>query len=641
MTVAVYDPERHHIGLGPAAGSSDPRQGENFGYLISGYNRIGQRFGSPTDFGGERDLIGNPTLSRWTMDDFTGGCYSYTWGKDAAMFASSLNIIPSEFDRSVRSVPPLLTWATKNFGGALPLWVGASDGWLFAVFADGIHGWALDGGWYTHFTTLGDTQANTPRAACWDRNQKRIAILFDAGVINFYNIDGTLSQSYGAAPIAAGSPGSGIILSQSDLVFACNNYLWKVAMPETGTPIDTDFLKLGRLPGQWIAAVALNGFVYIICARKDAAPILVQWAGSTGVLPVCEFPYNFQPDCIAAYGGRIYVGGSGRDFSGGNNNAELYEVTGASLRLVRTFGPESEGAASASKPKSVYDLAVHEGLLVFGDTGRSLVAYDLTSDGFFGSSQLQPPDGIREFRKLLPYRDTVYAWINHPLDHNQDGWYRVCRSGSTFDIPAASFDGVLVTSDFSPEPDRQKRWSHMKILSRYGHVTVGYSLTGGAPGGDTFTDLPTTSESHGDVRITTADLSGIPPSTAIRLRIKMPRGTVAQGFTELVAFTVGFVFLDTGKWAWQFTVNGTERVESRADDTEKQNVHDIRTELTRYWRDRVPLTYTDVDGSQYTVQLTSLHETQPVIGPESGFVNPDLTVERGREAFYAVTLTEV
>lgn len=640
MALPTFDPEKHHVGIGES-------DAELFGYmLLPGYTRTGQQSGAPTDFGGQTDLISAPSLSRWTMDDFSGGAYRYSWGRDAAAFAGCLNLVPSKFEPTLRTVPPIVLFRSRNVGGEVPLLAFGCDGYLWTVFPNRVERVdAVTGNVTTPITGYGTLSANTIRAATLDRNSKLLLLLNDSGVIQRHALpSGSLQSSWSAtsAIVPAGATAEGIAFAGATILFACSGYLYSLTPPNSGAITDSHFQKLGRLPGLWAGSCISNGIAYVLVKTRDSAPVLMQWVGTSGLLPVCEFPYNFTPEAITTYAGRIFVGGSARDQGDAPKYGALYEVTGASLRLVRNFAPETGASSSSSRPKSIHDLVVHEGLLQFGDTGRGLISYDVTSDGFFGGSQLLPPDGQRQLRKLVSIRDTIYVWITHPLDQAQDGWYKVITAGETATAP---YEGLLITSDFSVEPDRDKRWSKFRVLTRYGPATLGYSLEGGAPGGDTFNEIPNVSstvEQNGDLYTTTFDLSAVPTSPAIRFRIRMPRGQSAIGYTELIAFTASFLFLDTGKWAWQVTVNGTERVEGRDGTKILQDVSDIGSTLRDYWQNRVPVVFRDVDGASYRVQVAGYRESQPIIGPRSHFTDPvTLASDSAQEAFHNLTLVEV
>jgi hypothetical protein len=134
----------------------------------------------------------------------------------------------------------------------------------------------------------------------------------------------------------------------------------------------------------------------------------------------------------------------------------------------------------------------------------------------------------------------------------------------------------------------------------------------------------------------------VPVSGHIRFRIRLPRGQEKDGFTELVAFTCAFAFLDSGKWAWTFTINGTERIELMDGSDHVQDIHDIGTELRRWWREQVPLLYSDTDGQTYKVVLSDYKESQPFALPAHAPVSDDrLQLQAAAEAYYNISLLEV
>jgi hypothetical protein len=340
-------------------------------------------------------------------------------------------------------------------------------------------------------------------------------------------------------------------------------------------------------------------------------------------------------------GGRVYVGGSGTDITGGDRYAALFEVTGSSVRLIRTFEPESRMLNVPHRPKTIRSMCAHDGMLFFGDRGRGLIAYDLTTDSLYPASLLQPPDGVRDIYNLVAVRERIYAYVINVLDSSQHGLYRIAQDSDL--LSDSQFEGFVYTSDFGPQPDRKKRWVKATVLTRYGVSTLGYTTMNGTPGGDVYTPLPVlATETHGDAIYTTYDLSGIPLSQHVRFRIGLPRGQEKDGFTELVSFTCAFAFLDSGKWSWAMTINGSEKVELLTGDVQTQDIHDIGTELRRWWREQLPLQYRDTDGETYRVVLADYKESQPFVAPAVAPEASDLLhLQAAPEAFYNITLLEV
>jgi len=144
-----------------------------------------------------------------------------------------------------------------------------------------------------------------------------------------------------------------------------------------------------RIPGRWRDSLAYNNTLYILINDGSFKSTIYAFDGDT-VTPIVEFPFSFYAKCMIEYAGRIFVGGTGFDVNGGEFYAELYEVTGASVRLVRTFSPDTRNVHKVSGtnewPTAIDDLIVHDGLLWFCQKGKRMVCYDVTSDGFFGAS---------------------------------------------------------------------------------------------------------------------------------------------------------------------------------------------------------------------------------------------------------------
>jgi hypothetical protein len=641
MPVLSYDKDKHHVGLGPSGVGT-------YGFSIAGYSKQSQQYGGPQDYGGTNDLIGIPTLSRWTMDDFSGGDGQYVWGRDVAMFSSCQGILPSQFGRSLRTSPPVVYQAAKRLeiGTRTPLGSFSADGHIYHVFSNGvtmltpatgdvnyyqanqggqdyIKGFAFDKNRRVLFLSCQGVSAGTIEA--WKLPSFSTPAVTSTGLLGGPAASGGSSHKHGRCAVI----GDKLAVSIDDTVYALlvpvgdgNGY---------ALPAGTDWHKVGRLPGKWVADVTYNNFVYILCANADDGTTLVYYdPGLDSIFTVCEFPYNFVGQSLAEYAGRVYVGGAGQDIGGNDKYAELHEVTGTTVRLVRTYAPESR-SVSVSHPTGILSMAVYEGMLFYGNKGKCLSAYDVTRDSFFDGPALFEASGVQDFPSVTSFRGTLYLYLMHP-DTSKIGYYRVAAAGDAMPPTTSS----VVTSEFVPEPDRDKRFSELKVLTRYGTVTAGYSFVGGSPGGDTFTTLPVLSQdARGDNYLTTFDFSALPVSPNIRLRFQMQRTDPAT-FTELVAFTASFVMLETGKRAWNFTINATQYVEARDREPIVQNVHDIQSELWRYFTDRIPLDFIDVDGAEYKVSLTNVNEARPVIGPAV-----DLQAEQGLESLISVQLIEV
>lgn len=644
-----FDVEQHHVGLGPADDSL-------LGFLLTGgYDLRLQEFGAPTEFGSGDDLTGAPSLSRWNQDDFTGGIYQQTWGHDPKMIADSLNVVPAQFDRSLRTCPPLFQWHAENIAGRIPIYTFAYGNCLYAVFTDRVRAIRVPDKFRFDYVPpknfANDTEIN---CAHFDRNTATLYLgTYREESPGLWShlvraIKPSITQPPAAATFTVDSnKGDWSITTGDDWdvrLFGFHTTAPGPHLVATGTAlylcekkpgvISPTQTRIGRLPGPWKGAVSHDGMTYILCGDLAVRRGQVVAFDGQKLLPVCEFPYNFTPETIEAYGGRVYVGGSGNDINDVARYGELYEITGASLRLVRTFAPQARSnGLSPSRPKSIRSLGVYEGLLYFGDTGRCLVGYDVQNDAFFGGPLLAEPNGVSEVRGIVSRGEVLYAYVVHPLNQAADGWQRIAQNGDL----AAGYDGKVVTSDFAAEPGRQKRWSKVVVMTRNGGCVLDYSLDSGFPGGDTFVSgLPSTQVVRGGATFTTFDLSGVPISEQIRFRIKMLMGVNVTSYTELVAFSCSFAFLDSGKWSWGFTINGAEAVERDDRSTEKQDVKALEGQLRQWARQKTPLRYRDLDGSTYNVQIVSFSGTRPVVGPR--IIDGD---DFGREAFYHLTLLEV
>lgn len=652
MALEPFDANKHHIGLGSAFSK------DGF-ILVGGYEVSGQRVApQSTDYGGDKDLLSPPGLSRWTQDDFSGGIFRNTWGKDPAMFATSENIVRSLAERSVRTVPPLIQYTaypTADPGSFYdgitftPLLLFAADGYIFACGAAAIDRYNLDDNTVTRF--------DNPADLSLDPDEEWLSFAFDPAdsilyILKPHDIDRYNVPALTAASITHFLPptsitnsltGFGVLgqiqVGRGILLFTAGNRLYRLLIPankETGVPATDDWLYVDKLPGEMVDSCNSQGITYILCSDPDRPTAVLSYDGAA-LVPLVEFPYNFEGRSITTYAGRVYVGGAGRDVSGDKYFGELYEITGSSLRLLKSFA-EEVGRSFASRPKTIEAMCVHEGMLWFGDDGHGLIAYDVSTDAFFGASQfVGGVDAHLGFVKMCAARGALYPWLFHDLTEADTGLYRILQST---DVGGTPFVGRVATSEFAPEPDRQKRWSAIRVLTRYNDVDLHYSIDDGSswtPLGDP-DEVDTRS---GLITSTwTTSVLAIPATNGIRFRFSMERGSVAA-YGELIAFTLAFAMVDDGKLRWNFTVNGSAIVEY-ADRSANvtQDVRLIGDTLRGYWQDNpaTPLVFRDVDGRDYNVQLVDFHESQPTIAPTfdaGGGVTP------GREAFYSITLLEV
>lgn len=388
-----------------------------------------------------------------------------------------------------------------------------------------------------------------------------------------------------------------------------------------------------RIPAPWKDYAVYNGTVYILSADDFNNTRVFTFDGAN-FLPITDFPYNFKGECITIYAGRAYVGGAGRDIAGANSYPELYEITGSSLRLVRTFTPEVRDGGEVtpfSSCTTIRKMGVHEGILHLAFDGYGLFGYDVVTDSLYGSSEfsdLTLTDG--QVKWMCTANQSLNLWVESAAPAKR-GIYRVASLAETVN----PYDGQLVTSDFAPEPARDKRWSVLHVQTRYGGVGIEYSTDGG----ETYTILAATETEDGHYRLTIADLSDVPSGRRVRFRFTFSMtGADASVYTELVAFSVGFLFLDNGKYVWGFSANGADRPQLLDRTSPEQDVAALAAQLQTWAADRTSLIFKDLDGSIAKVNITRYEDFKPIIGLR--LIDRDGT-DRGLESQLALTLTEV
>lgn len=651
MALPAFDPEKHHIGL-KEAGASDYS-----GFILAGaYGKSFKRDGSDElagiHYGGGDGLVNQVGLSTWTMDDFTGGAFQQVWGKDARMFSASENLLPAQFDRSLRTVPPLQRRSSPGVTFPVPFTMAASGGYVFAFFGDRLYWLRMSDG-LDGFALWGDVSGGVGPFGCaaFDRRTGYfIGGRSDTSQLEVINPVGP-DQIF-AFTFPVGVPGAaratGISCDGDRIVVAIGDVLWVVHHPDDNItpPAGADWTRIGRLPGRWWSSVYANGLLYILCSGTDRRAQVVAFDG-VQILPQAELPFNFVGESICEYAGRIYVGGGGRDISDENRYAELYEITASSVRLVKTFAPEIRSGRYAA-PTSIHSMVVHEGLLFFGETGKGLIAYDVTTDALYGAMRFDNSTGAQPGRRVVQLcsaRERLWAWVYVQEGPNPHGLWSAALAGEAV---GDAFSGVFVASDFCEQLDRLKRWKRLRLLTRGDSLqpTLEFSADGGQTYGAIALDR---AEIVGVARLSTFDLSGLSPCQQIRFRITLPRGEDATSFAELVAFTAAFTLVDsanlhadgTEKLAWSLTIAGVETVELEDGTEDVQRLAELRAQLWDWAVAHTPLSFTDADGSVYDVQVDSLRENQPAVLPPVVFDEPlSAAVAPAREAFYTVTLVE-
>lgn len=643
MSLPLFDAELHQVGLGP--------DGAEIGLVLSGaYQKSFKR-----DLGdslssvhyGTDSLFNGTGISSWTQDDFTGGSYQQFWGRDAAQFAGCYGFLPTQFDRSLRTVPPLTLRAANGAPYTMkPLVSFAAAGYHYSVYSDRILRYNMVSGASATIFLNVDFGAYTH--ACYDRRSGYVLATYVGGAsppgVAVLNRD-TGVLVVGVEPGAANNVGmfTGINCDGDRLVVSSAHVLFTASMqPNTTDPIGTDWVRAGRLPAPYVDSAWMAQSLYVLCGDGDVGASLVQFDG-VQVMPVCEFPYNFFPQAVCPYAGRIYVGGSGLDINGGSTYGELHEVTGNSVRLIKTFAPE-RASGRYGCPTAVGAMAVHEGLLFFGETGQGLIAYDVTTDSLYGAHRFDQnrPAGTREVLTMVSARQKLWQIVVNWSNTFENGLWATGVAGEGNVTHTALFE----SSEFGPELDRMKKWKQLRVLCRgeESAPTVAISTDGGA----SYANVPRTAdEGTGSSVMHTYDISGY-TSHSVRFKFAMVRNSFASN-TELVGFSASFQLVDsddlhangTEKLAWNFAVAGVETVELEDGSTTHQKLGELNAQLWAWAQARAQLKFKAPDGQEYDVIVDSLRETQPVVLPavereDHLTFSPDV----GREAFYALTLIE-
>ncbi len=649
MTLPTFSSTKHHFGLGGK------------GYLITGgYRMDPQRESAPSDSGGETDLIGPSARARWTQDDFSGGAFNENFATDPAMISDSQNMLPSQIENSVRTVPPLVYFSPPGHIDAVSaLGMFSTGGKRIAVLdSDKIRTWNAETGAFIEVLDPG----NTMYAAAHDPTDNKLYVIVrrnSDGIpqlrsvkADYSGLDLIKTMDASVPEVARGMA----VTAGRDIIAAMDRTLYSLDVNDDRD--DATVLRIGRLPGTWRDSVTYNGLTYILTTDGEQLTQVVAWDG-TQILPVTEFPYNFLGKCIGVYGGRIYVGGSAADITGVARFAEFYEITGSSLRLVKTWSSEARAADYLNCPTQIYDLQVHEGLLWLAMDKNMLVSYDLTRDGLWNRHTIIGSDvtvsgtidrfdhggslpvkqkwkhtysGEALYAKfLISTREKLVAWCaEQDGGPASRGFYRIATSNTdlTDTTPDTSYTSFIETSDFVPEPDQKKRWAKLRVLTRFSpNPTLKVSQDGG---GSWTTVTGTSSSGTGAFLVfTDFDLSALDASESIRYEISFAKTTVS--YTELIAFTTSYVSLDSGKYGWNFTINGADNVEQLDGTMLSQATSEIRTALRGFFQSKETLVYTDLDGTAYDVYLSGLSESQPFID----------AAQANREAYFNVALTEI
>lgn len=392
MALPDYDETRHHVGIGDAVDAKK-------GFLIEGdYREMLQNSPRVTSFGSQQELFDAPSLSRWTQDDFLGGCYWPDWtAEDNGVFASSLNMLPVGQGSGLRTVAPFVIYDDET-GGTDPGQFYGALGYnelLISTWANRIVKTDVDTGTRTETShasshiAVGKSKIESgqlDKPVLWTPTSLAGNYYFQRKDINAWS---ALTQY--AAP-ASSLACTGMEFGGIVPVVAFGSILSSMVLSVTDATTPT-FTVIDRMPGRWQASCSHNLMAMILCTDGDYKTFVVQSDGST-VQTLVEFPVNFQGRAIASYGGRLYVLGVGFDFNGQESYVELWEVTGTSLRSIKTWAPERRLTNDPipgvdDLPITGDSMCVHEGLLFLGVISKSLIAYDVVNDGLYSGPALQ------------------------------------------------------------------------------------------------------------------------------------------------------------------------------------------------------------------------------------------------------------
>lgn len=628
MALPVFDAAKHHIGLGGLGFVLQGQVSENF-----------QRVGGSSEFGSEADLISPvPSLSRWTQDDFSGGGYAREWGRDPAMFAHSAGMLPVPTERAARTVPPMVFFDSGFLDEyAITKLFVQHGAFLFQV----TNGPAEFGGFIKQLTiadpvtgelfaqdvgTSGLVDAREMIVAEYDLETSRI-YTFDADdadtsyQVREWGLAGALNMfARGVAGKSAGRP-KGFTLRGGDFVAQLGHNLWYGKSNEAEDTIK--WTQIGRLPGAWKDSVTYNGLIYILCQNGLTSRSTVVAFDGTNILPIVELPYNFVGAAIQAYAGRIYVGGSGWDFAKFRQHAELYEITGGSLRLIRSFNP----SVGPTSPGRILQMVVSEGLLFCAtqdmDANQGILTYDAITDSLWHSHRVSEAG---DYGWISPGRDGGLYVLGSPAV-GSDSVYQ--RATTSLDLVGGVYTSELQTSDFAPESDLDKRWSRLRVRTRGGgELAVSYSLDGG----ETFTALVVTSTQTGDVWDHDIDLTAVLKAKQIRFKFEITHNEIASS-SHLVAFTLQFAFVGGQKRAWLMTAVAVDQPE-HADGTKlAYDYATARTQLQAWQTGGDVVAFIDLHGGSYDVVVHDVGVSHPFVGDPNGAGD--------REGLLALTLLEV
>jgi hypothetical protein len=417
MALPVFDATKHHIGLGDSTGTKK-------GFMITAYQEAVQSLPRAQDFGAGSPLVLAPSLSRWNMDNFLGGAYWRDFiQEDPTVFSSSENVVPMLQGKTLRTVPPIwrkafiapvsTTGATASpycfpFGEYIFFWWDTSNEkyntadfksqLTYYKLSDASQGVAHTAALTTtcgfgkpelEHGTFDDPILWCPQFRAGQQYFERLKLTSNGATV-------TAMTAYNAP--AGLLPCTGMEPNAPVPVFCFGGRVYTAAYSATDATLPT-WTSLDRLPGTWVDSTVFNSIVYILAVNQDWKTVLFTTDGSA-LTALLEFPYNFDGRCILSYGGRLFVGGVGKDETGTDSYVEFYEITGTSLRLVKSFSQDRNLNPSVQNyqfgtdfsldlPWTITDFTVYEGLLYLGVMNEKVISYDLTTDSIYGSQSYE------------------------------------------------------------------------------------------------------------------------------------------------------------------------------------------------------------------------------------------------------------
>jgi hypothetical protein len=450
MALPVYDSTKHHVGLGDSVGTKK-------GFMIEGdYREMLQNSPRVTRFGSQQELFDAPSLSRWTQDNFLGGCYWPDWNpEDNGVFASSLNMLPVGQGQGLRTVPPFVLYDDETGGTTPGAFLGAVgyNQLLLSTWGNRIVKTDVDLNQRTETAHASSHVAvargkiesgQLDKPVLWVPTTLSGVYYFQRRDINAWT---ALTQYTSPAGVF---PTMGIEFGGIIPIVGFGSSVYSMVLSSTDATPPT-FTRIDRLPGRWRASCGHNQMCMILCTDGDYKTFIAQTDGSS-LQTLVEFPVNFQGRAIQSYGGRLYVLGIGFDFNGQEAYVELWEITGGSLRQIKTWAPERRLQNDPipgvdDLPITGDSMCVHEGLLFLGVISKSLIAYDVINDGLYAGPALQDISQqayVNSGAANDSFRFT-YSTVNVALDH-----YARIDISSTSDYVVQSGDYLEYDIFWSP-----------------------------------------------------------------------------------------------------------------------------------------------------------------------------------------------